>query len=317
MSDDSATLRDAKAALIGLLGVLTFSSSLVPWCLLAVFKRTPLDALNTLSALSAGIVFGAFMVHMLPSAGEDFVAYLEHAYPADLRSAFEEKLVAYPWAPFVAGLVTALLVAVDRTIIQHGVHGDDGEHDHHHHDHISQAFVAMTAKVEEKAATAEGSPLVEGKGKGKGATAYGLVATSVSSSAEAHGHSHGDHGSGGHGHSHGGHGHSHGEEPREALAVAGAAEEVCPVVQDVAQRDAALRAWVFFVALSLHSVFDGLSLGGEESLTTFYGILVAVVRRLHRRFLCARFARQHPHPPPCPPPPRTHLPPFAARPQGV
>ena len=272
MSNDMATLRDAKAALIALLGLLTFSASLVPWCLHAMFKRAPLDALNTLSALSAGIVFGAFLTHMLPSAGEDFETYLEYAFPSDTRSAFEDRLVAYPWAPFVAGLVTALLVAVDRTIIEHGVHGDDGEHDHHHHDHISQAFVAMTAKVEEKAA-AEGFPLVEKK-KAKGATgtAYGLVATSVSSSSEAHGHSHGDHGSGGHGH---GGGHSHGEE---ALAVRRAEEEVCPVVQDVAQRDAALRAWVFFVALSLHSIFDGLSLGGEESLTTFYGILVAVVR---------------------------------------
>jgi len=124
-------------------------------------------------------------------------------------------------------------------------------------------------------ASAEGSPLVAaGKPAGPGGGAgYGLVATSVRSTAEAHGHSHGGHG-------HGGHGHSHGGGETELALGAGAAD--CPVVVDAAQRDAALRAWVFFVALSLHSVFDGLSLGGEESLSGFYGLLVAVLA--HKAF---------------------------------
>jgi len=156
------------------------------------------------------------------------------------------------------------------------VHGDDGEHDHHHHDHVSQAFVAMSARAEKAASekAVEGLPLVVKQG----GTPYGLVASSVSSTAEAHGHSHGGHGHGGHGH--GGHGRSHGSE--ELVGVAAGAEEECPVVRNAAQRDAALRAWVFFVALSLHSVFDGLSLGGETSLSTFYGILVAVLA--HKAF---------------------------------
>jgi hypothetical protein len=132
---DAATLRDAKAALIALVGVLTLCASRTPWCLTSVFRRSSLDVMNGLSALSAGIVFGAFMTHMLPSAGEDFSAYLEIAYPvADggERAPFAEKMVSYPWATLIAGTVTALLVAVDRTIVAHGVHGDDGEHDHHH-----------------------------------------------------------------------------------------------------------------------------------------------------------------------------------------
>jgi hypothetical protein len=272
---DAVTLRNAKASLIALVGLLTFASSLAPWCLQRVFRRSSLDVMNLLSALSAGIVFGAFMTHMLPASGEDFSAYLEATYPPaedGTRSDAAARLVAYPWAPLIAGLVTALLVAVDRTIVSHGVHGDDGEHDHHHHDHVSQAFVAMSARAEKAASekAVEGLPLVVKQG----GTPYGLVASSVSSTAEAHGHSHGGHGHGGHGH--GGHGRSHGSE--ELVGVAAGAEEECPVVRNAAQRDAALRAWVFFVALSLHSVFDGLSLGGETSLSTFYGILVAVVR---------------------------------------
>jgi hypothetical protein len=262
---DAATLRNAKASLIALVGLLTFAASLAPWYLQRVFRRSSLDVMNLLSALSAGIVFGAFMTHILPDSEDDFSAYLEAAFPPaedGTRSDAAARLVAYPWAPLVAGLVTALLVAVDRTIVSHGVHGDDGEHDHHHHDHVSQAFVAMSARAE-KAAALEGSPLVEALVKAEqGGTPYGLVASSVSSTAEAHGHSHG----------------SHGHHGAAAAGVNTGAGEECPVVQKAAQRDAALRTWVFFVALSLHSVFDGLSLGGETSLSTFYGILVAVVR---------------------------------------
>jgi zinc transporter 1/2/3 len=41
--------------------------------------------------------------------------------------------------------------------------------------------------------------------------------------------------------------------------------------QDVAQ------AWIFYVALALHAVFDGLSIGAEQSSNGFYGILIAVL----------------------------------------
>ena len=260
MSADADTLRNAKASLIALVGLLTFAASLAPWYLKRVFRRSSLDVMNLLSALSAGIVFGAFMTHILPDSEDDFTEYLEAAFPPGTRSDAAARLVSYPWAPLVAGLVAALLVAVDRTIVSHGVHGDDGEHDHHHHDHVSQAFVAMSARAEKAASekAVEGLPLVVKQG----GTPYGLVASFVSSTAEAHGHSHGSHG-------------------HHGAAVAGVntgAGEECPVVKKAAQRDAALRTWVFFVALSLHSVFDGLSLGGETSLSTFYGILVAVVR---------------------------------------
>lgn len=48
------------------------------------------------------------------------------------------------------------------------------------------------------------------------------------------------------------------------------------------QAAAQKKAWVFFIALSAHSVFDGLSLGSEQSLKGFNAILVAVLA--HKAF---------------------------------
>ncbi len=49
-----------------------------------------------------------------------------------------------------------------------------------------------------------------------------------------------------------------------------------------AKLQAAQKAWVFFIALSAHSIFDGLSLGSEQSLKGFNAILVAVLA--HKAF---------------------------------
>jgi zinc transporter ZupT len=84
----------------------------------------------------------------------------------------------------------------------------------------------------------------------------------ASNKSEAHGH--------GHGHSHGG--------------PAG------PV--DFEQREAVSRAWVFLVAMSLHSVFDGLSVGAQSSFAEFYSILGAVVRNILLHII---LSRSHPY----------------------
>ena len=53
MSPDEERLRDAKIALITLLGLFTFACSCVPWCLKRVFKRQSLDWLNVTTAFAA------------------------------------------------------------------------------------------------------------------------------------------------------------------------------------------------------------------------------------------------------------------------
>jgi len=50
--------------------------------------------------------------------------------------------------------------------------------------------------------------------------------------------------------------------------------------QKTTRTESVRRAWVFFIALSFHSVFDGLSLGSETNPAGFYSTLIAVVRTL-------------------------------------
>jgi len=51
----------------------------------------------------------------------------------------------------------------------------------------------------------------------------------------------------------------------------------CKEAEKVAHRDSVLLAWVFFFALSLHSVFDGLGVGVATEISEFASVTVAVV----------------------------------------
>jgi len=55
------------------------------------------------------------------------------------------------------------------------------------------------------------------------------------------------------------------------------AHPTTPAQSPSARRRAVVRAWVFFMALSLHGVFDGLSVGSEDGVKGFTSILVAVL----------------------------------------
>lgn len=135
-----------------------------------------------MSALAAGIVFGAFLAHMLPDSLSGFKEYLSEKYADDP----ENPMIDYPFTSVLVGAIVILLIAVDRTVISHGIHGEE---DHHSHDHISQAFLEM------RAAEKEGQTGSGGDGQG-------------------HGHSHGH----GHGHSHG-HGRSKGDSNSSSSAA--------------------------------------------------------------------------------------------------
>jgi zinc transporter ZupT len=115
----------------------------------------------------------------------------------------------------------------------------------------------------------------------------------------------------GHGHSHGAGGHSHaiptlpadyGRTPAiemttpssavsgvvhvSPVVVSGPIEvgvELSPIAAETIElekmrgsKQQVAQAWIFFVALSVHSIFDGLSVGSESSLSGFYALLVAV-----------------------------------------
>ena len=53
MTPDEERLRDAKIALICLLGFFTFVCSCVPWCMKRAFKRQSLDWINITTAFAA------------------------------------------------------------------------------------------------------------------------------------------------------------------------------------------------------------------------------------------------------------------------
>lgn len=193
----------------------------------------------------------------------------------------DNPLAYYPWSSMLIGVVLIMLIAVDRVIISHGMEGDE---DHHSHDHVSQAFLQMQAadnamtggprdavtavmltpgneEGAHKSASAESTDddaaivaVQAPSGTGVASAAASATAAGPSKAAQANAsvavvvpssHEHA------HGHTHASHGHAH--------------------------KEAVLRAWVFFFALSLHAVFDGLSLGSETTFQGFYGILAAVV----------------------------------------
>ena len=227
-----SSLAAAKLALLLLLGPFTLAFSRTPWLLQRFFTARALDALNVLSALSAGIVFGSFMTHLLPEAEAAFSAAL--------------PLSTYPWAPLVVGATASLLLAADKLIVARGLRGIPQLH---HHDHVSGALEAMRAV----AAAAAGSAAAAVVG---GARAE-RVAAAAGEEEEA-------------------------EDAALILQRGGplpAADPPPPPISNSSQNDngaAMVRAWVFFLALSLHSFFDGLGLGSEDAVAGFWGIFVAV-----------------------------------------
>jgi len=152
-------------------------------------------------------------------------------------------------------------VCVDRAIVSQGLHGGGV----HTHDHVSQAYLQMQAE-KEGGLSAEKKPSQQGSD-------YDTVSKTVpSTSTDAHGCEH--------------------KETSLTIREGG-----CEVAEKAAHRDSMFRAWVFFFALSLHSVFDGLSVGVTKESSEFISTTVAVVS--HKVF----DVRRHP---PCRTPPHTH-----------
>ena len=235
------------------------------------------------------------MLHMVPESLEEFHSYLEVRYAHTEEAHHEEepaarlllarggaarllggggdenstnphqKLIDYPWATLVIGLTTALLVAIDRTIVAHGMHGEGGggdAHDHHGHDHVSKAFTDMQAAAEKEreraradaaGAGGDATSLVPAPAPAPStATPYGDVARSVL------------------------------PQPEAAALTIGECDRTAALPEPAARRDAALRAFVFFFVLSIHSIMDGLSMGAKQDLKSFYAVLVAVLA--HKAF---------------------------------
>lgn len=299
--DGAKLLFDVKLALVFLVGVFTLLASLLPWWIAArLGSRRSLDAINCAGALSAGVVVGALLTHMLPESAESFEAFMQEKYPDPAEGSTVARLAGFPFPGLLCGVVFLLLVAVDVLIVRRGADG----HGHSHgaeaggHDHISEALHLLKARAQAlelqplqhtaldvdaggdetgRAAPSPGpgfqsQPHHAGGGGGVGGgSGYGSMGGGGGGARR--GGKGGDVSEHAHAHSHGGGSHHHHEdedEEREAAAAAASA------------RQRLVRAYVFFGALSLHGVFDGLSVGSEDSAASFTSTAGAVLS--HKMF---------------------------------
>lgn len=283
----------AKVALIACVGFVTFGASLAPFYIAhALSSRLALDIISTASAGSAGIVVGAFLCHMLPEASASFSDYLAATYPDN------ERMSDYPFAGLVCASVLALLIATDALVVRRGMSDDDG---HSHggeggsHNHVTDGLKKFVSAAKERSSprvqeitsaiaapsNAASPSLTRSTSNG---SAYGSVNVRMSTAPPRHGSSTAaatrimsapyDAPS------------PHKEEPvaRETLGLLYTGDDE-PHEHDVAHalagstphRAMLLRAYVFFGALSLHGVFDGLSVGSETSPQGFTSTTVAVL----------------------------------------
>ena len=239
----------AKVVLLSTVGIATFFASALPFYFSAYLGSSAMRWISSASAASAGIVTGAFLCHMLPESSESFSKYFEGSEMDP-----EGSLATYPFAGLLCGAVLSFLVMIDSTIVKGGIDGageeaGDVELSPHSHDHISDGLRRFAASA------------AAGKNEGDGASASrdasemtGLLrvvptttsATSASSSSSA-----------------------------AADAFANGAASTLSTSVGVRKR--ILRVWVFFFALSLHGVFDGLSVGSETSSSGFTSIVLAVM----------------------------------------
>ena len=173
----------------------------------------------------------------------------------------------YPWAFLVASLVWLLLVFVDRAIVSHGLEGGD----HHSHDHVSQSFIQMQVEKEKESA-AQGGEKKEDTATAK-ATPEVVTLRSTAPPSNPVDKSDYDTVAGSVNHAHCSH---------DAVIPVGDSTKSAQLGEVNARKDAILRACVYFVALSLHSVFDGLGVGVATTMVNFASVTVAVVA--HKAF---------------------------------
>lgn len=255
----------AKVGLLCGVGFLTLFSSALPWLIGRRFKHA-MQVLTVGMCFSAGIILGAALSHLLPDAAETWAEYFAIANPD-----YEDS--GYPFAELLAGFALLLLVAIDRLVASHG---SGGLHTHEHHHHHNHMVIELPAHYKDK----------------------------TDDEPRRHSHSHS------HSHSHGARSRTgsrstemkdnpallqpsqvESSPPSEASSAPasppateagtskkedGAASEGEADLDDMS-RQRVLQAWVFFAALSIHSLFDGLGVGAETDENGFYGLLIAVL----------------------------------------
>ena len=138
-------LRTPKIVLAVTIGFFTLAFEALPYFLHYWLHRRNvaklLDSLNFCCAVAAGVVFGAFLGHVLPDAIAAFTTYMAVAFPPDPVTGEQPRFATFDWASLCCGLSFVLLVTIDRGIVARGISGEGPPVDGH--DHVSEVLQMM------------------------------------------------------------------------------------------------------------------------------------------------------------------------------
>ena len=165
-------LFNGKVAAACVLGVATAAASTVPWILPRIFTRHSVDAINVgggrrplvalrvlwqltevashgvttvirvpciyqvLVAAAAGVIFGAYLCHIAVDAQEAFRDYFAAQPSIDP----DGKLINYPFAGMLAGVIFILLICVDKLFVESGIDGNPSSHGTAPHNHVAASM---------------------------------------------------------------------------------------------------------------------------------------------------------------------------------
>jgi zinc transporter 1/2/3 len=255
-----ADLLSIKIALLVVVGFATYLASLTPWVAARYLaSRRALDLISLGSSLSSGIVFGTLLCHMLPGSTESFSKYLSSIFKDEADS----KIVEFPFAGVICGIVFTFLVSIDALIVRKGLDGNDlsgagdGEEDHNHsghgHDHITTSLRKFAAAAEESDHLLKKKVSLGQMSPTRAVTSPRAI--SIKNDDDT----------------------SSSTMPVLPIDHGNILSNQPIVITPEEKRRLVMRAWVFFFALSLHGVFDGLSVASETDPTAFTSILFAVV----------------------------------------
>eukprot|EP00026_Physarum_polycephalum_P007051 Phypoly_transcript_07104.p1 GENE.Phypoly_transcript_07104~~Phypoly_transcript_07104.p1 ORF type:complete len:417 (+),score=57.29 Phypoly_transcript_07104:152-1252(+) len=236
---------------------------------------------SVMNCLSGGVVLGAALSHMIPSATQNFVDYFANKE----NSPFKD----YPFTPAICAVGLLLLLTIDRTLLSEAhSHSEIREHDSHttytksphtSHKHITPVTTYNTSGSQ-KYLTPETPSLSTPSLPHHGShSKY----TSLSSSMPLS---------------------QHGSQkftstdsvpiyiqspsPSEPLLheintpridVGFNTDALNKSISDynAGSKSAVTKTWVFLLALSVHSVLEGLGMGAENDREAFFSVLFAVL----------------------------------------
>jgi len=265
-------LQTIQAWLCGALLVGTFASAALPWWIGKLAAAGVI--LSCANALAGGVVMGAAFSHLLPDAQEAFEHYFdggdEHEHDHDHDHGHDDDDI-YPWAYLCAAASLLILWTIDLWMKQQGhghSHGAMAPVEHHDHSHAHSHAQDPHAHVVHIHEPRTKKPQIVINSDQGATTDPSIAATPVDSLTQSLLRSP-----------------SGSSSSSSASASSSLSDEVDDSeahkghsAESAGQHDAKVRhAYVFLLALSIHSIFEGLGLGAQHTDDGLVSVIIAVV----------------------------------------